>query len=154
MLADIAYDVQDMLTQQSETTADLVRRRSRDISELQVAEWFTLCVRTWKAEDSIRIIREANYEPDGYSVVEAAEATLDWEATLGVIAQDAYRNTAETEAFGRLEELIGVIDELIHRYPDQMDFIEDKAEEIVVGHLQEQEPGLAFSRLGCVRVHG
>ena len=154
MLADIAYDVRQMFLQQSETVAGLVRLRSQDVSDLDLSEWFTMDVRTWKAEDSIRIIREAGYEPDGYSVVEAAEATLDWEATLGVLAQAAYRSTAETEAYEHLGELIDVVDQLIHRYPDQMEFIEGKAEEIVVSQLHEQGPDLQFSRLGCVRVNG
>ena len=154
MLADVAYDVRQMFLQQSDVVAGLVRLRSRDVSVLEVSEWFTLDVRTWRAEDSIRIIREADYEPDGHSVVEAAEATLDWEATLGVLAQDAYRSTAETETYDRLEGLIEVVDELIHQYPDEMEFIEERAEDIVISQLHEQEPDLQFSRLGCVRVNG
>jgi hypothetical protein len=154
MLADVAHDVSQMLMDQAETTAKLVRQRSRDISELEVHEWFTVDVRTWKAEDSVRIIREACYEPDGYSVVEAAEATHDWEAALGVIAQDAYRTTAESETAYQLEKLVDVVDELVHQHPDQMEFIEDRTEEIVVGQLHGQETELQFSRLGCVRVNG
>jgi hypothetical protein len=122
MLADIAHDVEQMFLNQSDVVADLVRRQSRDVSVLEVREWFTLDVHTWSPEDSIWILQEADYEPDGHDVVEAAEATRDWQNALGMLAQNAYHHTAETETHGQLERLIDVVDELEHQYPDHMEF--------------------------------
>jgi hypothetical protein len=154
MLADMAHDVEQMFLQQSDVVADLVRRRSRDVSVLAVCEWFTLDVHTWTPEDSVRMIKESNYEPDGHTLVEAAEATGDWQNTLGVLAQNAYQHTAEVETCDQLERLIDVVDELEFQYPEQMEFIQEKAEEIVASQLHGMEPDLQFSRLGCVRLNG